>query len=145
MDESEYKSARDTLITAPCAFEKSILALKTQCSKAMKRNIAEREVVMCTSANCASRCQNWLTLLRKKSQFSLHISAQTSVLPHSKEMKVQVGGILGVSQTLALVSNNPGLPPDVSEVLDVYDERVATDGEIPFAEIIQEVQHFRLR
>ena len=145
MDESEYKSVRSKLITKPCSFEKSILALKTQCTKATKRNIAEREVVMCASVQYAERCESWLVLLRQKSQFSLHISEQVSILPHAKEMKVQVGGILGLCKMLEKGSDELSFQPDVFEVLETCNERTGNFEHLPFTEIIREIVQFRLR
>ena len=145
MDENEYKSVRSKLITKPCSFEKSILALKTQCGKATKRSIAEREVVMCASAQYAERCESWLTLLRQKSQFSLRNPEQVSVLPHAKEMKVQVGGILGLCKMLQKGTDELSFKPDVFEVLETCNERIGSFEHLPFTEIIREIVKFRLR
>lgn len=145
MNENEYKSVRDKLITAPCVFEKSILALKVQCSKATKKNLAEREVVMCASAKYAQRCNDWLILLRKKSQFALQVSEPLSVLPHSKEMKVQVGGMWGLCEMLEPGTHRSDVQPNVFEVLEACGEGLLNVDEFPFAEIIREVVHFRLR
>lgn len=145
MDENEYKSVRSKLISKPCFFERSILALKTQCTKATKKNIAEREVVMCASEQYAERCQSWLALLRQKSQFSLRIPEQVSVLPHAKEMKVQVGGILGLCKMLEKGTDEPGFQPDVFEVLEACNERTGSFEHLPFTEIIREIVQFRPR
>ena len=145
MDEKEYKLVRSKLITKPCSFEKSILALKTQCSKATKKNIAEREVVMCASAQYAGRCESWLVLLRQKAQFSLQISEQVSILPHSKEMKVQVGGILGLCKMLEKGTDELNFQPDVFEILEACNERIGSFEHLPFTEIIREIVQFRPR
>jgi hypothetical protein len=145
MDEGEYRSFREGLTKVPCAYEKSILALRLLCSKATKRNIAEREVVMCDSSCHALRCSGWLAELRKKSQFSLQIVGQTSVLPHSKEIKVQVGGIIGLCKVFGIDLAEPNSKPDVFSVLETYSERSAKVEELPFAEIMREIVRFRLR
>ena len=146
VDESEYKSVRNELVAVPCVFEKSILALKTQCPKASKKNIAEREVVMCDLASSAERCDAWLTILRAKSQFSLHISERApTVLPHAKEMKVQAGGMLGLCQLLGVEMSETYPVPNVFEVLEISGERFSDIESLPFAEIVREVAHFRAR
>lgn len=145
MDENEYKSIRGQLISTPCVFEKSILALKTCCSKSTKKNIAEREAVMCVSTTYAERCADWLKVLRKKSQFSLHISEPLSVLPHSKEMKVQVGGMLGLCKALNINTEHLDSKPNIVEILDVCDAQTPSRDDLPFNEIIQGVVHFKLR
>ena len=144
MDECEYKSIRSKLTPIPCAFEKSILALKTQCLKSTKRNIAEREVVLCSSEHCSVRCNEWLKILRQKAQFALHISDPMSVLPHSKEMKVQVGGILGLYKVLELEPYEDDRP-DIFRSLEACSARLSNFEDAPFEEIIREVVHFRLR
>ena len=145
MDENEYKSLRNQLITEPCAFEKSILALKTRCSKSTKSNLAEREVVMCASAQYAKRCNSWLVLLRQKTRFSLHISEKVTLLPHSKEMKVQAGGILGLCKMFEVEQDAPHLQPNVFDTLEICYGLVAIVGSLPFTEIVREVVHFRPR
>ena len=145
MDENEYKSIRNKLMTEPCAFEKSILGLKTRCPKSTKKNIAEREVVMCASPHYAARCNSWLVILRRKSQFSLHVSEQATVLPHSKEMKVQAGGILGLCKILEIEIAESNSQPNVFEALEVCHERIAKIESLPFTEIIREIVHFRPR
>ena len=145
MDENEYKLVCKNLITASCAFEKSILAYKTRCSKATKKNIAEREVVMCASAHCAERCENWLKILRRKSQFPLHIPEQVAVLPHAKEMRVQAGGILGLCKVLEIETGEPHSQPNVVEVLEICNERIESIETMPFTEIIREIVHFQAR
>lgn len=145
MDENEYRSVRDTLVSAPCVFEKTILALKTQCSKASRKNIAEREVVMCDSAHFAARCNNWLMLLRQKSQFALHSVGPVAVLPHGKEMKVQAGGMLGLCRLLELDLGDLSARPDVFAVLEARDQHFADPDALPFDEIVREVVHFRPR
>lgn len=144
MDEREYMSIRSKLIPVPCVFEKSILALRAQCVLSTKKNIAEREVVLCSSEHASARCNDWLRVLRQKAQFSLHIPDQTSVLPHSKEMKVQVGGILGLYKLLELEPCEDG-PPDVFRALETCSGRISNFEDVPFEEVIREVVHFQLR
>ena len=144
MDEREYKSERSKLAPVPCVFEKSILALRTQCIKSTKKNIGEREVVLCSSEHASARCNDWLKVLRKKAQFSLHIADQTSVLPHSKEMKVQVGGILGLYKLLDLEPFEDA-QLDIFRALEACSGRVSSFDDMPFEEIIREVAHIRLR
>lgn len=145
MDENEYKLVRGKFVRTPCAFEKSILALKTQCSKATKKNIAEREVVTCASTADAKRCTNWLSLLRQKSQFALKISGDPVVLPHAKEMKVQVGGMLGLCKVLEIEPGALNSAPNIFQLLQNYAEKTTELENISFTEIVQEVAHFRSR
>ena len=145
MDENEYKLIRDELKEFPCAFEKSILALKTQCPQARKKNIAEREIVRCTSSHYATRCADWLVLLRKKSQFALKIPEFTPILPHSKEMKVQVGGMIGLCEMLGIDTAEMGFQPNVFAILENCSEQITNIEELSFEKIVREVVHFKPR
>jgi hypothetical protein len=153
MDEKEYKTARVDFVSIPCVFEKSILSSRVCCAKAARKNLAEREVVSCSSAEYQTRCQSWLQLLRKKSQFALHlpnINDGLTVLPHSKEMKVQVGGILGLVALLEDIANNcdegRAVQCDVYSVLNTCTIQYGLKFEhVPFEEIVQSVVSFRLR
>lgn len=145
MDEEEYQSVLDNQMVTSCVFEKSILSLKTECSKAAKSSIAERETVFCVSAEYAGRCSDWLMMLRRKSQFALHVSEQISVLPHSKEMKVQVGGMLGLCKLFEIETGELHSVPNIFEVLEVCGKKVANVDNLSFAAIVREVAHFRLR
>jgi hypothetical protein len=116
----------------------------TQCLMSTKKNIAEREVVLCSSEHASARCNDWLRVLRQKAQFSLHIPNQTSILPHSKEMKVQVGGILGLYKLLELEPCEDG-SPDIFRALETCADRISSFEDAPFEEIIREVVHFQLR
>lgn len=151
MDEESYTVTREKIVPIPCRFEKSILALRVCCSKASKNNIAEREVVQCALIEDQLRCTNWLSLLRRKSLFALQltdVNLAKSTLPHTKEMKVQVGGIDGLVLILAreglnsCVSTDDKALHDVFCVLNSYGDRLE---EMPFEELVKSVTRFRLR
>ena len=147
MDEEEYKTVSNQTVPVACVFEKSILAIKCSCVYSKKKNIAERQVVMCTAVDRQQRCNSWLQLLRKKSQFSLRIpdvDELATPLPHAKEMKVQVGGIYGLATHYGITSKDEGLL-DVSELLEKCVVEEGGFAELPFDEIVKEITHFRLR
>lgn len=100
---------------------------------------------MCDSAHFAARCNNWLMLLRQKSQFALHSVGPVAVLPHGKEMKVQAGGMLGLCRLLELDLGDLSARPDVFAVLEARDQHFADPDALPFDEIVREVVHFRPR
>ncbi len=144
MDENEYKSVTDSLIPVSCVFEKSILVLKTQCIKSTRINIAERELVVCASLQYAERCKSWLKILRKKSQFSLRLPEQLSVLPHAKEIKVQVGGMLALDKMYGHLANAEGRP-DIYKTLECCLKQTTDFEGVPFDVVVREVMLFRLR
>jgi len=100
---------------------------------------------MCGAAHYAEPCDRWLALLRRKAQFSLHISEEVSILPHSKEMKVQAGGIIGLYKLLEIEPGDSNLQPNVFELLEICNDRTGNLESLPFSEIIREIVHFRPR
>lgn len=99
---------------------------------------------MCTSAQHAAHCADWLALLRKKAQFSLHLSEYLSVLPHGKEMKVQVGGVLALHKMYAHAEELDG-QPDVYGTLERCLRQTTSFESVPFDVVMREVMRFRLR
>jgi len=152
MDENNYKFLRDSMTPVSCVFEKSIVALRVCCSQARKTNIAEREIIRCSSSECRMHCEDWVKILRQKSQFALQLSAikgELKVLSHAKEMKVQVGGINGLVLLLAKkdqkTAEKRAALHDVNFVLIACIERLGAFTNWPFDEIIKNVSSFRLR
>lgn len=153
MDENEYRTARADFVSVPCVFEKSILSSRVRCSESTKKNLAEREVVCCGAVDYQMRCKNWLVLLRKKSQFALHltkVSGGHEKFPHSKEMKVQVGGILGLAEMLEdkvhECEGRQGMLCDVFTVLNSSSTEYGDAFErLPFEQIVKSIANFRLR
>jgi hypothetical protein len=153
MDENEYRTARSDFVPVPCVFEKSILSSRICCSKAIKKNLAEREVVCCSATEYQLRCKNWLQLLRTKSQFALHltkVSDGAEKFPHAKEMKVQVGGILGLAAMLEDecqgAERRTDILCDVFTVLGSCSDKYGTSFEqLPFEQIVINVASFKVR
>jgi hypothetical protein len=144
MDENEYHTMRMTLTPIPCVFSKSILAMKLECRESSRKNIAGRELIQCLSAINVQQCSQWLRLLRQKSQFALQTPEQSDVLPHAKEMKVQVGGIMAL-QKIYRADVMPEIKADIAELLArCVKDNPEFEG-VPFDVVIREVKLFRLR
>ena len=150
MDEENYRFLRAEAIPFPCVFEKSILTSRLCCGLAIKKNIADREVVQCGSEDFQYYCINWLELLRKKSQFALRLTDtidSSAVLPHAKEMKIQVGGINGVAIYLAQKQQyiEREAQPNVSVTLELCRTISGDYKQLPFDQIVKSIAHYRVR
>lgn len=152
MDEENYRIIRTKVAPVPCAFEKSILALRVCCTHASKINLAEREIVHCASVDHQLCCKEWLQQLRIKSQFSLRltdVNVEQNTLPHGKEMKVQVGGINGLASLLEQADPHLFIQKDalhdVSFILTACSDRFGSVDKYPFGQIVKFVTAFRLR
>jgi len=98
MDEDIYRDTYKNVITTKCVFEKAINSRQTTCQQANKIRLADREAVSCRSQNACQTCTQFLKLLRSKAQFALKLQEHNGPLPHAKEIKVQMGSIIGLAQ-----------------------------------------------
>lgn len=144
MNEDEYKGAYQAINERACPFEKAILSRQCGCQYAHRFQIADREATGCRSAVAQPICQDLLRLLRANAQFALGMATSPGALPHSKEMKVQVGGLLGLQQLLKDA-------PEVREVENVYGLIKAARKShgrlesLPFSRIVRSIVSYRGR
>jgi hypothetical protein len=99
MEEQEYRAAYRALNRRRCVFEKAITSRRCNCVQALRFNLADREGVACQSATANRLCIALLDALRRNARFSLHLTHADGPLPHAKEIRVQIGGLIGL-QTL---------------------------------------------
>ena len=114
MEEDQYRKTYNSFNELRCVYEKAINSRRCTCSASHRFNLADREGVSCQSKQGQQRCKNILELMRKNASFALKLpEADGSPLPHAKELKVQVGGLLGMQ---SLVFNEK---KDVQKVEDI--------------------------
>lgn len=95
MDENEYRYAYKGLNPNKCVYEKAILTQHCHCQYVQSINIANRRAMACTNEAALQDCSLFLNNLRSKASFALKLTGITgNLLPHSKEVKVQKGGLL---------------------------------------------------
>jgi len=100
VDETEYRDTYRRINPRRCWFEKAINARRATCSLGQRFNLADREGVSCTDPESQARCADLLPVLRRKAIFALGLTEADGPLPHAREMKVQIGGMLGVQKCL---------------------------------------------
>ncbi len=85
-------------------------------------------------------------MLRKKSIFALKLREIDGPLPHNMEIRVQVGGLIGLVR-LSAVDESSELPTldDISQILKQTQEKYGKLSELPYSEIIQSVVQFQGR
>ena len=133
MDETAYRQALTSSNSRYCPFEKSVLTHCAACSRAVKHNIAEREVVACDNMQAQERCVALRALLRSNFAFALgklHIDAP---LPHAQEMRMQCGGLKGLQVTL----DGSEVVVDVDALLVQALQRYGALTELPYSQIVQ--------
>ncbi len=141
MDENEYRSAYQGINTLKCVFEKSILTQNCGCLYHEKFNLAEREGIRCTSADRQNHCSQFLNACRKQAQFALHLTEIVgNLLPHSKEVQVQKGALLGLAPHLPNLPDTP-----IEDIAALIEQAVeVSEGDIlnyPFEELIPSISH----
>lgn len=141
MDENEYRSAYHSINQQRCVFEKSILTLNCDCRFQLKFNLAEREGISCQNNDALQQCQLFLNECRSQARFALKLTEIVgNLLPHSKEIQVQKGALLG------LVPELPNLPDtpigDIHELIRSAADSVGGDiRNLPFHDLIPSISH----
>ena len=141
MDENEYRSAYHSINDTRCVFEKSILTLNCQCRNAEKFNLAEREGIRCTDAAAQQSCSLFLGSVRQQARFALKLTDIVgNLLPHSKEIQVQKGALLG------LEPDKPNRPDTPIDDISLLVNRIMTEcdqdpGNLPYPQLIASIVH----
>jgi hypothetical protein len=133
MDETAYRQILSATIPGTCPFEKSILTNCAACSKAEKRNIAEREIVVCNDAQALKRCTALRDLLRLNFTFALGKPHIDGPLPHALEMRMQCGGLKGLQSSL----DDSDQVQDVAALLEMSEQKFGSLDDFPFAQIVR--------
>ncbi len=133
MDETAFRQRLAELHERSCPFAKSILTRCAACSNSTKRNIAEREIVTCASADAHARCVALKDLLRHNFAFALGKLHVEDPLPHAQEMRMQCGGIKGL-QVLIDESDEVG---DIDGLLEAAKQKFGELEDFPYSQIIR--------
>ncbi len=145
MDENEYRHTYNSINEQRCVFEKSILTLHCQCRYHEKFNLAEREGIRCSNLEGQTNCRIFLNNSRGKARFALQLTDIVgNLLPHSKEIQVQKGALLGLQPELP---NLPGTPiSDIYALIEIALREC--DGKLqnyPYQKIIASISHHPVR
>jgi hypothetical protein len=145
MDQDAFRKTYREVNQVFCAFEKSVLTNECQCSQAERFCIAEREGVHCRSEERQGRCLKWLELLREQARFALRAEEQRKLLPHGKAIRLQVGGMRGLTKVLGAAGRTPATIEDVDQLLAETESRFDALENAPFSEIMRDVAAYQVR
>jgi hypothetical protein len=144
MDQDAFRETYHEVNERFCAFEKAILTQQCQCSEAHIFCIAEREGVHCNSDAGQQQCLQLLEVLRTRARFALRATSEErkNLLPHGKAIRIQVGGLRGLSAAL-----NPGqpLPSRIEDVVDLINRSIKHFGrldKLPFSLLMQQISAY---
>lgn len=136
MDEDQYRNTYQRINETRCWFEKAINSRRCGCSLMERFNLADREGVRCTDAQAQQRCAQFLRVLRDKAVFTLQLTRVDGPLPHAKEARVQIGGMLGLQQ---LQSSSPDTIPDIHRLLSWGNEQYGGMSQLPYDQLVQAI------
>ena len=146
MEEDQYRKTYNSFNELRCVYEKAINSRRCTCSASHRFNLADREGVSCQSQQAAQRCKNILELMRKNAGFALKLpETDGSPLPHAKEIKVQVGGLLGIQTLVFSEKENAEKVDDIDLILRTALEQYGDFPSLPFTEIVKSITTFKGR
>ncbi|MGD8812281.1 MAG: hypothetical protein PVH16_06065 [Thioalkalispiraceae bacterium] len=146
MEEDQYRQTYRTFNQRRCVYEKAINSRRCTCQSAHRFNLADREGVACQSAAGHERCHALLQLMRKNAGFALKLAdADGSPLPHAKEIKVQVGGLLGLQGLLRQEKRHSESVENIDHILQQALREYGSFNAIPFSEVVKSITTFKGR
>lgn len=146
MEEDQYRKTYHTINERRCVFEKAINARQCMCMASQRFNLADREGVACKEEDDHALCQQLLVLLRRNATFALKLPApEEGPLPHAKEMKVQIGGLLGLQKLLVKDMDDAAVIYNVQQLLHNALKDYPRFESLPFSEIMQSVVSYQAR
>jgi len=149
MEEGEYKSTYNELADIRCIFEKALLSHQGKqlatCRLSRHFCLADREGYACENSESSLKCGEFLKIAREKSSFVLKLLDVKSPLPHNMEIRVQVGGLLGLEKALNTNAEISLEIDGISKILDQAEKQYGKLDELPYGEIIQSVVQFQGR
>ena len=145
MEEKEYKDTYHTLNQRRCVFEKTINSRRCTCKQSHRFHLADREGIACKSAAGNTLCVELLNSMRSKARFALHLTSANGPLPHTKEIKVQTGGLLGLQ---SLIYPHRAADTNIENAIGLIDaaiEKYASLEKLPYDIIVQAIVKFEGR
>jgi len=139
MDETHYRDTYRSINETRCWFEKAINARKCKCSLMERFNLADREGVRCSRKEGQLQCHTLLETLRQKAIFALQLTRVDGPLPHAKEVKIQLGGMLGLQSALHGELTESETVEDIYNTIEQGIARYGNIEQFPFVEIVKTV------
>jgi hypothetical protein len=145
IDEYHYRKTYRGVNELPCPFEKAILSTRCGCALSQRILIAEREACSCTAREAQRTCMDLLHEIRAKATFSLKIPHLPGSLPHGKEVKVQIGGMLGLQAALNPAQADAGGVADIRSLVEAAVARYGSIEALPYQDIMKSVVAYQHR
>ena len=145
MEEGEYRETYREFNSLRCVFEKSILSRQTMCEHAHRFCLADREGIACQLASAHKQCDALLSELRSKAIFALKLTKIDGPLPHAKEVKVQTGGVVGLSHTITDTDTQPPSLENIYALIEQAKHKFGDLDSLPYDEITRQIVQYEGR
>ena len=129
---------------ARCPFEKAILSAQCACEMATRFSIAEQMGVECRSDIARNNCATLLAFMRERARFALKVTDTSAGLPFGKEMKVMLGGLIGLQRQMA--TEEGAAAARVHNIHALVQQAQAAYGSLdalPYQEIVKSIAAFQ--
>ena len=127
-----------------CPFEKAILSAQCACEMATRFSVAEQMGVECRSDIARNNCATLLAFMRERARFVLKVTDTSAGLPFGKEMKVMLGGLIGLQRQMA--TEEEAAVARVQNIHALVQQAQAAYGSLdalPYQEIVKSIAAFQ--
>jgi hypothetical protein len=116
--------------THGCVFAKALLARTASCELVHRRQIAERDLLECTSPVARINCGTLAALLHERARFALKLPSPARPLTHVQSLRLQCGGLAALRSELASAE------ADVHRMVGDAMERHGSLTDLPWATLV---------
>lgn len=131
-------------MSSRCPFEKAILSAQGACEMATRFSVAEQMGVECRSDIARNNCATLLAFMHERARFVLKVTDTSAGLPFGKEMKVMLGGLIGLQRQMA--TEKEAAAARVQNIHALVQQAQAAYGSLdalPYREIVKSMAAFQ--
>ena len=128
---------------ARCPFEKAILSVQCACEMATRFSIAEQMGVECRSDIARNNCATLLVFMRERARFALKVTDTSAGLPFGKEMKVMLGGLIGLQRQMATEAVAAAGVQNIHALVQQAQAAYGSLDALPYQEIVKSIAAFQ--
>ena len=119
--------------TEKCPFEHPLIGETFGCSKAQSVSKRDGPHAVCTVAPAAARCQRLFDAFKQAALPVFDVPDDLEKMPHSVPVKIQYGGLLGLS---AQLHGSGDSIPDIHALVDAAEARFGDITLVPSADYV---------
>ncbi|MDO8703498.1 MAG: hypothetical protein Q7J84_00990 [Sulfuricaulis sp.] len=126
-----------------CPFEKAILSAQCACELASRYSVAEQIGVECRSELARNNCAILLGIMRERARFALKVTDTSELLPFGKEMKVMIGGLIGLQRLMTAEAGAAARVTNIHALVQQAQQVYGSLGTLPYQEIVKSIAAFQ--